>query len=1140
MINLFPSSQLKNIQTDRDDGRWMDGKQTETGDDYKDRLFHQQQVSSSSSSTLLFFTMMTKDNNNNNKHYYGSVSVAAPHTTQSNKNHVVLQEDEVTPLLTRTKINNQNDKQNKESLWSRLIFQWFDPILELGNKQQRLELHDLNLVSFPLDCQTKEIQSRFYYYWNLQLESARNTPTHTPSLLMALFQSFGRDFIMAGFLKLIHDLSLFVGPLVLNGLIYFLRDANAPLYQGLELTLTVTVSQVLMSFCLRHYFFHCYLTGLRIRSACVLAVYQKALRLHAAERQTRSTGEINNLLSIDAQRMQELTNYLHAIWYSFLQIGLALLFLWKQLGPSSLGGVAVICITIPITKYVAQWLGNIQKHLLKAKDQRVQLNAEVMTSIKIIKLQAWEEPFQQRLMTLRNNELQQLWNYIVAQAVSVLLWSTTPLAVALATFSAYILAGHKLEVASALVALALLDILRFPLFMLPQIVNRIVEANVSLHRIQSFLQSNEHYPHSHHQHDDENNRISMDQATFAHESRKPRLPGVDPDATTQELMDKQWEIQLLKAQLQEAERNIRHLEHVESTVEQQQQPIMQDETNLLCLKRINFHCQRGEFIAVVGGVGCGKSSFLNAILGEIRQLSGTTFVNGTLSLFSQTPFILNDTVKNNILFGHTNEPVNEELYQKCLSACALRHDLKLLPAGDATEIGEKGITLSGGQKARVALARVMYHNADLVLLDDPLAAVDAHVGKHLFHKCIVKELLQGGRDDGAIKRTVILVTNALQYLNNPMIDRILVFQNGRIVEEGSFEELSQGRDTLLSKFLAVMAETGVSPTVTQGCDTESMPGLSISGGEFSVNDEDTISLDDEDVNDEPAKKETSGALMTDEFKERVQGHVDKQVYIAWGRAAGGIWVPIVILLGYGLAEGINVLSKWFLTYWSHHGEEGHQIRFLGIYALINLSVVLTTCFRNMILMSCGLRASRVLFARLLSVVLQAPTSFFDTTPLGRIINRFSKDMNTVDQELVQTLRSYLMTLFSVFSTIVVISTITPIFTLCLIPILVFYAIQQAYFTVSYRELKRLDSVARSPIFALLGETLDGVATIRAFGAQGTLSERLNAMLDRQQHAFYLINAAQCWLGKSKYSRCMRRINEPRPTSPRIIINSHSS
>jgi ABC-type multidrug transport system fused ATPase/permease subunit len=695
---------------------------------------------------------------------------------------------------------------------------------------------------------------------------------------------------------------------------------------------------------------------------------------------------------------------------------------------------------IPVTKYVAQWMGGMQKKLMRAKDARVELNSEVLSGMKVIKFQAWEESFEDRILALREVELQRLFRYFIGSSVSRMFWTVTPLLVALATFSAYIWSGHILDVASALTALALFDILRFPLFMLPQIINNTVEASVALHRVRSFLLCDEHESVGPGNLDDIG--VKMLGLTAAYDSKRPKLTGVEIDPKTKHLADAQWEVALLRSQLDDADKRIKELagpNREESLVAGEEQEIQS--VNLLCLKRIDFECKPGELIAVVGGVGSGKSSFVNALLGEVRELSGTVAVKGKLSYFSQSPFIMNATVRDNILFGRINEEVDKDLYQRALDCCALTHDLELLPDGDMSELGDKGASLSGGQKARVALARAVYHQGDITLVDDALSAVDAHVAKHLFDRVITDELLKSRDKDR--KRSVVLVTNAVQFLNHPRVDKIVVIGDGRVVEQGSYADLSRRSDSAFARVLSVIKETGIDNKRVEGIVTSAPEAAGVVAA---------VTV--------PEKNEVSGAKPVTSSKKpskqmnvetRKTGHVDARIYWAWAKAAGGIIVPISILFSFAVVEGVTVLSNWWLTYWSEHGSSGGQGKFLAIYAIINCTAAITGLGRMLLIVIFGLRASRRLFADLLAVVLHVPMSFFDTTPVGRIVNRFSKDIYTIDEQLMATLRVYLQTLFGVLSTVVVISGVTPIFTICLIPIIIFYVVEQSFFTVSIVE-----------------------------------------------------------------------------------------
>jgi ABC-type multidrug transport system fused ATPase/permease subunit len=405
-----------------------------------------------------------------------------------------------------------------------------------------------------------------------------------------------------------------------------------------------------------------------------------------------------------------LTTYLHALWYSPLQISLALYFLWRQLGASSLGGVLVILLMIPAAKYIAEFMGKQQENLMKKRDDRTKLNSEVLSGMKIIKLQAWEESFQKRILQLRDVELRQLWRYEVGALMSNLLWGLTPLLVTLTTFGLYVYLGNQLEVASALTALALFEILRFPLFMLPQVINSTVEAMVSMKRLQSFLLSEEYVKVLKGENGYDGKSVDggclalLETVSAAYGSSEREAfaspSGGNLDLLSCQLQEKEREASLLLAQLHEAERKIRELmERSDEGIYRDNEESTGVQPLQLCLKRVNMECQRGELIAVVGSVGCGKSSLLSALLGEVEIVAGRASVGASrVAYHSQAPFIMNATVRDNILFGHVNDPVIDKvLYDRALDACALKHDLELLPHGDATEIGEKGVTLSGGE-----------------------------------------------------------------------------------------------------------------------------------------------------------------------------------------------------------------------------------------------------------------------------------------------------------------------------------------------------------------------------------------------------------------------------------------------------------
>eukprot|EP01039_Chlorochromonas_danica_P007900 gene7900-8715_t len=1070
------------------------------------------------------------------------------------------------------------------SIWTTLTFSWMQPLLTLGNTKP-LDLDDL--YQLPDSDRADMIYKRFKKFWNQQLRQSLH-----PSLAWAFAHSFGRPFFAAAVLKLIHDSCLFLGPLLLNRVINFLKDRSQPLEVGLSYVVALFCANLVMSLCLRQYFWWCYRVGMNLRSAIVTSVYQKALVISAATMSRKTTGEISNLMSVDSSRLQDLTPYLHALWYSFFQIALALFFLWRQLGISCLSGMAVIVVAIPVTSKVSQHMKTLQKALSKIRDERIKLTNEVLSGMKVIKLQAWEQEFSQRILSVRREELATFRRYTLAQAFSGALFTTIPLLVAILTFATYIALGNHLDVATALTSLALFDLLRFPLFMLPNVINNVVEARVSIDRVESFLLEPERFPVP--AYPLKQKGVLLHKATLVYDAAlvkrytalqasestlavpqttrasgfmmqlsllwrrllgrdESQTPGINRNvvsnpitatkeegsaksssqsskgnsAVTVEVSEEQKRLMIQEALLKDAEERVSELEEqllsyqplccvkhgddpylaaLEEADHADHAMLGGGEDRLLTLSRLSLHARCGELTAVIGQVGSGKSSVIHALLGNLLLCHGRVALCGRVAYSSQLPFITNSTLKENILYG---EPYNEEKYNHTLEMCALLPDIAILPGGDATEIGERGINLSGGQKARVGLARAVYADADIYLLDDPLSAVDAHVGQHLFDNCIM-ELLKRGK-------CIILVTNALQYVRYS--SRILVLKDGRIAETGTFDDLLTN-NTLFSEMMNTMQETmttGASLTANNDDDSgkNGQEAASTSTGTDSLpktvanKENEAVSKTTSNSAAPLASKPASGKLISTE--EREVGDVDMKIYMKWATAAGGAMVGLIIIFNFYLGEAISVLSSWWLSYWSEHREDNSAWFYLGIYIVINAGVVMCALLKEIYCRLRSLDASRSLYEELLQAVLYAPMSFFDTTPLGRVINRFSKDIYTIDEQIPQTVRSYLATVAKVTGVLIYVCVVTPLFIIGLVPMAIFYFLAQKYYIRTSRELTRIESITRSPIYALFSETLDGLSTIRAYGVEQRLSTKNQNLLDANQRAYFLNFSANCWL-----------------------------
>uniref|UniRef100_A0A4W3JNK8 ATP-binding cassette, sub-family C (CFTR/MRP), member 3 n=1 Tax=Callorhinchus milii TaxID=7868 RepID=A0A4W3JNK8_CALMI len=959
------------------------------------------------------------------------------------------------PLFSKLVTDPNPCPEDSAGFLSKITFWWFTGLARLG---YRRPLEDKDLWSLSTDDTSEVIVPRLLKEWEQEIankqqqqqqDSIYKAPFTSggrgpePSLLRALCKTFGPYFLIGSAFKLCQDLLTFVNPQL--KLLQFVKQKASPVWWGYMIAVLMFFSAVLQTLILHQHFQYCFITGMRLRSAIIGAIYRKSLVITNAAKRASTVGEIVNLMSVDAQRFMDLTTFLNMLWSAPLQICLALYFLWQSLGPSVLAGVAVMILLIPINAFIAMKTRSFQVEQMGYKDSRIKLMNEILNGIKVLKLYAWEPSFQQQILSIRNKELRVLKKAAYLNALSTFAWSSAPFLVALTTFSVYVTVDENnvLDAQKAFVSLALFNVLRFPLNMLPQVISSIVQASVSLKRLQKFLSHDE----------------------------------LDPKSVNRE---KSYCISVLGG----------------SFCWTRGDPAV--------LHNIDLVAPEGALVAVVGHVGCGKSSLVSALLGEMERLEGSVSVQGSVAYVPQQAWVQNATLRENIVFG---QPHIEHKYQLTLQACALLPDLTVLPGGDNTEIGEKGINLSGGQKQRVSLARALYSDSDVYLLDDPLSAVDAHVAKHIFDQVIGPE--------GALKgKTRVLVTHGVSFL--PQVDHIVVLVDGRVSEQGSYQQLLE-RQGAFAEFLHTYAQSeepneelagqcpeGGGGQCLWGSQFCGGAGVSICGGGISI------------CGGSPAKPPgPTQKLIQAETTET--GTVKLAVFWVYVKAVGP-WVAVVICLLYCCQNAAAIGTNIWLSDWTNDATQSTNTtrsrhRRVGVYAALGLTQgkIPALMISSFTLTLGGIVAARLLHSRLLHNQLHTP-QFFEANPSGRILNRFGKDLDGIDVTIPEGVGLWMQTFWYTLSVFIICSILTPIFLLITLPILLVFWWVQRFYVATSRQLKRLESVSRSPVYSHFSETISGSSVVRAYGRGASFIHMSDVKVDTNQKSYFPGIVANRWLG----------------------------
>ena len=1017
------------------------------------------------------------------------------------------------------------------------------PTIRLGLSQGHLQLTDV--PPLPSADSTAAIAASFARIWRAQLASG------SPSLLWAFWRLLGPAYLWLGALKFASDLTVFIGPVLLNFLVTFLTSQTQaqpePAWHGILYAVLLLVGVIVSSVLGTQYTFRSRRVSMRVRSALVSQVYRKSLSISGMAKRHFSSGRVTNVMSVDTERVMDVATSFHDFWSLPVQIAVALVLLYAQVGLALLAGLSVVLLLIPLNALLTKRIAAVSRRMMGFKDRRVALTNELLHHIRSVKLMALEPRFERRILAIRRREMGMLRTRKYLDALCVYFWATTPILVSLATFSLYAGMGNALTAANVFTSLALFNTLIRPLNSFPWVINGLVEGRVSALRVFDFLCADDREERAATGDDaDLEEDVTVDlRGSFAYQRLERNSGAKWPKTAMGSAADVNGTAHATP--VREPKRGKRL-----ATGSSHSPPVLQTpSTNghqhqngstvvklsaapayVFHLEDVALRIRAGEFVGICGPVGSGKSSLLLAMLGELwgmrkAQLTPRAFVRGRVAYVAQEAWIQNATLRDNVLFGAPYEP---DRYHRVLDAVALLPDLLQLPAGDLTEIGEGGINISGGQKVRVSIARAAYADCDVYLLDDILSAVDVHVGWHLITR-LVHGLLA--------HKTVVLVTHHTHFLREA--DHIVQLKHGRIAHAFVSEDTKEQRALNRADFrspapLDVTAELGPVEGVGHGEEEPQSIAAQVMAKEVQREEEERLArlTVDESRQRGAIRRRVLSVYLAQIGPAARRAHRAQhgphagvaQLQRLLPRPVGGRRLVhhqhlLFLLLrpSYSLLPrpSAPLLPPCHLPPFHPHpltataGGGSDSYSHLRVLAFIALFNSLAALFRAFIFAYGGLVAARHLFDALLTRVLYARVAFFDENPVGRILNRFSTDLYAIDENIPFQGNIFLAQTFLLMGALVIIAITTPLFLALVPPLGLMYLHMQRRYRATSRELRRLDSVTRSPIYSNFSETLSGVYTVRAFRATDRFLDAFAVLLDTNQRVFYLALSASQWL-----------------------------